>query len=792
MSDPAPGSLLDVKPSWPAHRERGVVFLLDAATSFEEEILRSWIDRTRPDDVEPAEVEAFRIPSSRRPKTSRLGPLEPALATTDDPLLTPLRVLWLPVKRKGKRVASLFDLLRFGDPRDPGRLRARFIARFSPDRVRVVVAEPAPVSDLRERWRVASSQDVAETVGLAHFVARQAALALDRAERKLRGARYKVPRFLHEEVLTRPSFRGGLDRLARDEGRSRAAVRRTAERYLKEIAANHNPMMIDIFAQLARSSATRGYNALRFEQEKIEEIRKLAQQHSVVFLPSHKSNLDHMVLFHILHEDGMPPSHTAGGINMNFFPMGPIARRAGIFFIRRSFSDNEVYKFVLRAYIDFLIEKRFPLEWFIEGGRSRSGKLLPPRYGMLSYVVDSYRRGKTEDVILIPVSIAYDQISEVGEYSREERGAAKETEGLTWLIKFLRRLGHQYGSIDLRFGEPLSLRAALGPPDATGNGAAYDELTVPKLAFEVCTRINRVTPITPISLAMVALLGCGDRAMSLAEIHVSLTDLVDFVIRRGLPTTTKLAFGTHAEIQTTLDPLVESGVLARFDEGPEVIYSIAADQHLSAAYYRNTVIHFLVSSAIVELALLRASESAPGTSTEGFWDEAMGIRDLLKFEFFFSDKDEFREEIKQELSLQSEKWEQHISDPAAARRFLEQIRPFHAHRTLRAFLEAYQVVADRLVMLGSEPVTDESKLLRECMIWGKQYTLQRRIRSAESVSKILLQNGFSLARNRGLLVGEPDTLAAARECLVDELRETSRRVNAIDALASARRAGALV
>lgn len=279
--------------------------------------------------------------------------------------------------------------------------------------------------------------------------------------------------------------------------------------------------------------------------------------------------------------------------------------------------------------------------------------------------------------------------------------------------------------------------------------------------------------------------------MSLAEIHISLTNLVDFVTRRGLPTTTKLAFGSHEEIRETLDPLVESGVLARFDDGPEVIYSIAPGQHLSAAYYRNTVIHFLVNSAIVEVALLRASESEAETSAQEFWDEAMRIRDLLKFDFFFSDKEEFREEIRNELSIYSPDWEQATADPVEARAFLERIRPFHAHRTLRAFLEAYQVVADRLVMLGSEPVADESKLLRDCMVWGKQYTMQRRIRSAESVSKILLQNGLKLARNRGLLDGEPGKIEAARKLLVDELRETGRRINAIDALASARRAGAL-
>ena len=779
------------EPEWPVSGDRPIVFLLDAASSLEEAILRDWIERARPEGVASSSHEAITIVSSRRPRGTKLGSLEPALATSSDPLLAPLRVLWLPKEREGKRVASLRDILRFGDPRDPGRIRAAYVYRFEKDRVCIVAAEPAPASNLRERWRAAAGRDVAETVGLAHYVAKQAALALDRAERKIRGARYKVPRFLHEEVLTRPSFLGGLDTLAREEDVATPVVRRKAERYLKEIAANHSPLMIDIFAQLSRSSSTRGYEGLRFDSEEIEVVRKLAQQHSVVFIPTHKSNLDHMVMFRVLHEDGMPPSHTAGGINMNFFPTGPIARRAGIFFIRRSFNDNAIYKFVLRAYIDFLIEKRFPIEWFIEGGRSRIGKLLPPRYGMLSYVVDSYRRGKSEDVILIPVSIAYDQISEVGDYSREERGAAKEAEGFTWLVKFLGRLGHKYGHIDLRFGEPLSLRAALGPPGDGEGGERFDKLTVPKLAFEVCARMNRVTPITPISLGMVALLGCGDRAMSLPEIQLSLRYLVEFVTKRGFPTTTKLSLSTHDEIQQTLDPLVDSGVLARFDEGPEVIYSIASEQHLSAAYYRNTMIHFLLNSAIVELALLRASECETGDCREAFWNEAMLMRDLLKFDFFFSEKDDYHEEIKSELSLHAQDWEQAIENPGSARELLEQIRPFHAHRTLRSFLEAYQVVADRLLMHGSKSVEDEAALLRDCMVWGKQYTLQRRIRSAESVSKLLLKNGISLARNRGLLEGETEALSLGRKQLVEELRESIRRVSVIDALASARRAGAL-
>src|SRR6266849_5463778 len=169
----------------------------------------------------------------------------------------------------------------------------------------------------------------------------------------------------------------------------------------------------------------------------------------------------------MLHDTGMPPSNASRGIYMNFFSLGPVFRRTGVFFIRRSFKDNPVYKFVLRQYIDYLIEKRFSLEWYIEGGRSRSGKLLPPRFGLLANVVDAYRRGRSDDVFLIPVSIAYDQIQDVGDYVAEQRGAAKQSESFGWFLGVVRRLRRRYGNIHIRFGEPVSLAQTLGPADPT-------------------------------------------------------------------------------------------------------------------------------------------------------------------------------------------------------------------------------------------------------------------------------------------------------------------------------------
>jgi glycerol-3-phosphate O-acyltransferase len=793
MASPATQALMD-EPGWPspAAPHPRVVFLIDASSRLERRLIEAWIERHAPEGGEPPLQ--LEIPPSRRRRPGRrtLADLDDCLAAEGDVLLAPLRVAWLARSRDGVRSAHFSDLLKLGDPRDPGWLRQHTVLGREPDRCRIVAGEPAMASELRERWRSAGGAGPDETCGLAEFVTRQAALALERAERRLRGARYKVPRLVREDILGRPSFRGGIAHLARESGRSAKRIQRDSVRYLREIAATHSTFVIDLVAQLIRLLYTRGYGeALHYDREELDEIQALAQRHSVVFLPTHKSNLDHLVLQYMLHETGHPPNHTAGGINMNFFPVGQLVRRSGVFFIRRSFKDNATYKFVLQHYIDYLIEKRFSLEWYIEGGRSRSGKLLPPRFGLLAYVVDAYRRGKSDDVKLIPVSIAYDQITDVHDYAAEQRGAAKEKESFSWFVKLVRKVGARYGDIHITFGEPLSLAKALGAPDPRAHPDPDDEnLALQKLAFEVCVRINGATPVTRASLVTLALLGAGEQACTVAEVQARLTNLLADVERRGLPTAGALDLDSAEGVERTLDALAENGVITRFSEGSECVYLIGPDQQLAAAYYRNTIIHFFVNPAIVELALLRAAEDDVEDRVAAFWSAAMQLRDLLKFEFFFAEKEIFRGELRRELADRDPDWEGVLrAGPDAIQELLRRFRPYSAHRVLRPFLEAYRIVADHLEHLDPVEPIDEGRFLAACQGIGKQYHLQRRIRSTASVSQVLFKTGLRIADNRGLLSSSEPDLASWRAAFANEIRSAIRRAAAIDALAASRRAG---
>ncbi len=772
MTEPG---LLTNEPAWPDSDGRPTTFVLDISNRLERDMIMGWLERNR---VPGIDAETAGLPSSRRHRRHQeMSPvLRATLRRTDDPLLAPLRIVWLAEERGGVRRVRLSDVMMTGDPRDPDPLRARWIRSRHPDRVRLVVGAPARLSALRAAWSEQSQVD-----DFAEFVAHRAWLTLERAERALRGNRYKVPRFVSEAILRRDEVQQRVIEIGRAEGKSGEWSLNRASRYIHEIAATHSPLVIDLVANAVHWLYRKTYTAIEYDRDELLELYGLGQRTSLVFLPSHKSNFDHLILQFLLWQNDFPPNHTAGGINMNFFPVGPFLRRSGIFFIRRSFKDNELYKAVLRSYIDYLIEHRFPLEWYIEGGRSRSGKLGAPRYGLLSYVADSFRRGTSDEVYLIPISIGYDQIVDLDSYSAEQRGEGKETEGAGWLVRTVQRLKHRSGKVHVRFGEPLSLAKEV----SLASEPDEQTLAIQKLAFEVSRRINEVTPITPTSLVTIALLANEQRALSLDEITTRLVELSRYIEERKLPSTFADAIDTKREVDTVLQALVQQDIVSVFEGGPDRVWRIQPDQHHAAGYYRNTIVHFFVNGAIAELALVKATEAGSGLS-DVFWDEVMGLRDLFKFEFFFSDKEVFREEIHQELAYRDQSWESRLDEgPDSARRLLASLTVFKAHWTLRPFLEAYQVVADLLTTAG-EPL-DEKQAVEQSLALGKQYRLQNRITTEESVSQVLFATAFKLAANRGLT--QPDVAEADLKALSAEIRDVLRRVSVIDSLATRRRAG---
>ena len=775
------GTNLEQEPGWPGGEGRPTVILTDAASKVELRIVESWIERNRPRSTP---VETLRIPPSRRRKPNQRpdARLAARLHRGDNPLVVPIRVVWTPAQQNGRRTLTLRDFLTLRDPRDPDVVTQHLTLRRNPDRVHLALGDAAAAGELRSLW----DQSV-EAVPFEDYVARRAWLALERAERRLRGTRYKIPKFVREEILSRGDFQDGLARIAPEVGRPLEQMTRKSRRYLKEIAASHSPFMIDLVASGIRLLYRQGYGHINYDSSQFQELYTLGARYPLVFLPSHKSNLDHLVLQYLLWENNLPPNHTAGGINMNFFPVGPIIRRTGVFFIRRTFKDNPTYKFVLRSYLEYLIEKRFPLEWYVEGGRSRSGKLLAPKYGMLVYVADALRNRRADDVYLIPTSITYDHIQEISAYAAEEQGQEKTKESAAWMVKVIRSLRKRYGNIHLRFGEPLSLAKELDP----SLEGADRHLDIQKVAFEVAVRINRVTPVTPTSLATVALLAHPERAQNAPELASSISDLVDEIEGRGLPSTVPLGhLRTDRGVREVMSGLGEHGIVDIVVDGPETIYRIKDGAHLGASFYRNTVIHFFVNQAIAELALV-AARTAPGEYLDAFWAEVANLRDLLKFEFFFPEREEFREEIHQALSDNLADWAERVaSGVSGIDETLASIRPIHAPWALRSFLEAYDVAGQTLQHDPRDGEFSEKQYLADALARGKQYQLQRRITAPDAVSQSLFKTALQLATNRDLIDESSSMVASRRAEFAEEVRGVLSRLAYLDELVARRQSPA--
>ncbi len=743
----------------------GTVVLTQAETPAEDRLIRQRIN---------AAGGAERVPVS----LDNVGSLLDGAA--DDLRLVPVRVAWLPEERGGRRAARLPDIMPGRDPYHPtGRQQRRILARHR-GRAVVLAGEPATVSALRRGWTEATGGEEE----FAAYVRRRATLALDRAEYQLRGPRYKTPSLVKEEILSSRRFRAGL-------GSVPGASLEEAGRILDELVAGWSRRFIDIVPAIGRLIFQRGFDPqIDYDESQVERLRAAMARHPGIFLWSHRSNLDNLVLSAAMQEKGLPPAHVFAGINMAFGPMGALLRRAGVIFIRRSTGDDPLYKYVLREYVGYVLEKRFNLSWSIEGTRSRTGKMLPPRLGLLSYAADAYLSGRVDDIMLLPVSITFDQLHEIGEYADYARGGAKKPEGFGWLYGFIKAQGaRQYGKVYVRFGEPVALSSFLGPSVASDPGAR--RLALSKTAFEVAWRINQGMPVTATALITTVLLAMQGAALTFGQIRLGLADGLSYLESRSAPRTASArALSAPGPVRATLDALVHGGVVSLVGEGREPVWLIGPEHQLAATFYRNSLIHFLLDTALCELAVLRAGSASSG-AVEAFWDEIASLRDLLKFEFYFKDRDEHRRQVQAEMSRHDPSWSQRLASSddlrassddllASSDDLLAEMRPLVSHIMVRPFVDAYRIVAD--VLAADDLPMDEADIERRALGLGRQYVAQQRLRSSESVSALLFRTGLQLARNRGLFEPGLD-LAARRSEFVAELRDLVRRLDRIGDLA---------
>ncbi|MDQ6367527.1 glycerol-3-phosphate 1-O-acyltransferase PlsB, partial [Klebsiella pneumoniae] len=370
-----------------------------------------------------------------------------------------------------------------------------------------------------------------------------------------------------------------------------------------EIAANFSYEMIRLTDRILGFTWNRLYQGINVHNA--ERVRQLAHDgHEIVYVPCHRSHMDYLLLSYVLYHQGLVPPHIAAGINLNFWPAGPIFRRLGAFFIRRTFKGNKLYSTVFREYLGELFSRGYSVEYFVEGGRSRTGRLLDPKTGTLSMTIQAMLRGGTRPITLVPIYIGYEHVMEVGTYAKELRGATKEKESLPQMVRGLsklRNLGQGY----VNFGKPLPLmtylnqhvpdwREAIDPIEAVR--PSWLTPTVNSIAADLMVRINNAGAANAMNLCCTALLASRQRSLTREQLTQQLECYL--ALLRNVPYSPD-ATAPSASASELIDHALQ---MNKFEVEKDTIGDIIIlprEQAVLMTYYRNNITHMLVMPSLL-------------------------------------------------------------------------------------------------------------------------------------------------------------------------------------------------
>ena len=379
-------------------------------------------------------------------------------------------------------------------------------------------------------------------------------------------------------------------------------VEAQALRYGNEIASDYAYTAIRFLEVVLSWFWNKIYDGIKVNH--IEGVQEVAQGHEVIYVPCHRSHIDYLLLSYLLFTNGLTPPHIAAGINLNMPVVGSLLRRGGAFFMRRTFKGNPLYTAVFNEYLHTLFSKGFPVEYFVEGGRSRTGRMLQPKTGMLAITLRSFLRSNRLPVVFVPVYIGYERVLEGRTYLGELRGASKKKESIFDIFKVIGALKQRFGSVWVNFGEPIKLAEFLDQqqPDWRSQALApqyrqtwLDDATN-QLAERIARHLNEAAAINPINLVALALLSTSklaldDKALArVLDLYLALLRSVPYSPHTTLP---------EGDGQALIDYAKGMDLLAEQKDALGKIHYLDENNAVLMTYYRNNVLHIFALPALL-------------------------------------------------------------------------------------------------------------------------------------------------------------------------------------------------
>ncbi|MDX2428487.1 MAG: glycerol-3-phosphate 1-O-acyltransferase PlsB [Xanthomonadales bacterium] len=414
-------------------------------------------------------------------------------------------------------------------------------------------------------------------------------------------------RTMVEQVVNSPTVRAATEEETRRAGITPDQARRRAVKFVREIAANYSYSAIVIAENLISWLWNRIYNGIKVNN--FDGLQHNSLGHEVIYVPCHRSHLDYVLLSYLVHENGFIPPHIAAGINLNLPLVGPLMRRCGAFFLRRSFRSQKLYAAVFHEYLSMIQTQGVSIEYFIEGTRSRTGRLLPPKAGMLAMSVRSYLNAPVMPIMFQPVYIGYERLAEGDSYTTELSGKAKRSEKFSDLGKIFGLTRHNYGKAHVSLCEPIFLDDLLNQQDPQWQETIRKEARRPdwlnsvieELGQKIMTHINAGADVNPVNLLALALLGTPRHAMGEKQLERQIT--LYQVLLNNRPTPEKVTV-----TQKTAEEIIEYGfemrILQRQEHELGDVISLLPDRAVGQTFFRNNISHLVTLPSLVACCFL--------------------------------------------------------------------------------------------------------------------------------------------------------------------------------------------
>ena len=681
-------------------------------------------------------------------------------STSQPILLVPQTFVWS--KQAGTASPSLLDLL-FGPVQWPGRLRVFFQFLLNYRDAKLQSGEPFDLQEFLEKSPGLNDADAADKVRYALL------RRMERDRAVILGPMKKTTARIQDELLRSPRVTTSIQRYADEKGISYAKAENVARKQLRHLCARQSLLVVDLLHRFFTWVWSKMYDGVVLDKEGLERVREAARDASLVLLPSHKSHIDYLVLSDMLYRNALMPPLIAAGDNLSFWPIGALLRRGGAFFIRRSFHGDTLYPVLVEAYVRKLLAEGFTIEFFLEGGRSRIGKALPPKYGLLTMVFDSASKLRGTKVKLVPISIGYERIIEERSFVHELSGGDKQSENVGDLLKSSSILRSKWGRLYVQFGDIIDFddfqkdaiqRSGGELPNLEATTGEQQRNAVRALAHKVMYSINEVTVVTPTALVATALLSHRKRGMTRASLLSACEDLLATLDVMHARIAHQLRIGEGRIREDTIDEalslFLDARLIVAHDTGPEPIYTIDSERRIALEYYQNTIIHFFVPRALISAALLVETEQWADITRLN--DRVQQLSRVFKHEFIYRTDATFNEIFEDALREMAQDGEIEVRDGyAQATEGALRHRVERYAVMLQTFFESYL-----LALRGAEIVLDgpipKKDWYKRTLALGQQMYLAGEIERRESLSKLKLETALKALEDYRLIQLNDDVL----------------------------------